>query len=96
MEHLVTPFNTLVITQTTGGNHNVLFMTNGTIPHTDCAQVVIASKCVYSVPSIEILEVKLNIAGILGQRFVLEWNDKRERMCELLTLYELQHKSQDG
>ena len=93
-EHFVTPSNTLVIIQTTGGNPNLSFMTNGTVPHTDLTRVVISSKCFNSIPSTETSEAKLSIAGIRGQRFMFEYNDKHEQICEVLTPYELQQKKE--
>ena len=91
--HLVTPSNALVITNT-GGNHNFYYVADGIIPQTNFEQAVIHSECFNSMPSTEMSEVELAITGILGRFFGLDWNHKRERICELLAPYELQHKKE--
>ena len=75
LEHLVAPFNALVITYIERDS-NFRFVTDGTIPHTYLARVVIHSKCFNSMPSTETAEVELAITAILGQRSVSEWNDE--------------------
>merc|ERR1712194_442472 len=92
IERITISSKAFVIAERGRGNYSFQFVTNGTIPKTASAQVVIASEGLSSLRPTEMPEVERAITSILGRRMVLGWNRKRERLRDLVAPYEVRYK----
>ena len=91
IDHIKVSSRALVCTVTDDA-HSFCHVNDGIIPQTEHGQIVIALECFNFLSEADTAELEFAITEILGPYPLLEWDDKCDRIRELLAPHELRRR----